>query len=449
MQLLIATVELRPYVFIFLAAFLFISIVNFGVRTTLLFTALTYGVSLACEWSSIHNGFPFGLYHYIDATRGREIWIAGVPFMDSLSFTFLGFASYTVALLIASPLYRRGPDLRVLDTWKIRRSPRVWLMAALFMVMVDMVVDPLSVRGDRWFLGKIFWYDPPGPYFGVPISNYLGWFIVAAIAVAIFQGLDGWLNRGVARPAGTMPQLPSRALLGPLLYAGIVTFGITMLFVIGAPNVAWASVFIYLPFAALILNALTRAQSYGDAAAIARHLVDFPYNAAAFGAVPDDGYEARPRVDKSSDTPQFCSSTVWVRGADLDPAEVTQLFGIACDRSHRRGERSLRAGSDVTLVGERVGSVHRSGMWCRNIDAEKKYLWVAETQLEYWCDFLDERVSALRVLLNRGFDVKIDFYAEEGPMVFLEFSPHTLQRIADLNVGLSYTFFDRTTTKLP
>ena len=41
------------------------------------------------------------------------------------------------------------------------------------MVMVDMVVDPLSVRGDRWFLGKIFWYDPPGPHFGEPISNYL------------------------------------------------------------------------------------------------------------------------------------------------------------------------------------------------------------------------------------------------------------------------------------
>ena len=60
-------------------------------------------------------------------------------------------------------------------------------MAALFMVMVDMVVDPLSVRGDRWFLGRIFWYDPPGPHFGVPISNYLGWFLVAASGVSRFS----------------------------------------------------------------------------------------------------------------------------------------------------------------------------------------------------------------------------------------------------------------------
>lgn len=282
MHLLFGTIALRPYVFIFLASFLFISIVNFGLRTTLLFTVLTYVVSLACEWSSVHNGFPFGLYHYIDATRGRELWVFGVPFMDSLSFTFLAFASYTVALLLSSPLYRNGVDLRILDTWQIRRAPRVWLMAAVFMVMIDMVVDPLSVLGDRWFLGKIFWYDPPGPHFGVPISNYLGWFFVAAITIAIFQWLDAALNRGasVSRPAGSVPVIPSRALLGPALYAGIVIFGITMLFVIDAPNIGWASVFIYLPFTVLAIHILTGRESWGDAAAVERHLADFPYERA-------------------------------------------------------------------------------------------------------------------------------------------------------------------------
>ncbi|MBV8361000.1 MAG: carotenoid biosynthesis protein, partial [Deltaproteobacteria bacterium] len=162
MHLLLSTIALRPYVFVFLASFLFISLVNFGMRTTLLFGALTYGVGLACEYSSVHNGFPFGLYHYVEITRGQEIWVLGVPLFDSISYTFLAFASYTVALILCSPLYRRGRDLRVLDTWGIRQSPRVWLMAALFMVMVDMVVDPLSVLGERWFLGRIFWYDPPG-----------------------------------------------------------------------------------------------------------------------------------------------------------------------------------------------------------------------------------------------------------------------------------------------
>ena len=277
MQLLLSTIALRPYVFIFLASFLLIAIVNFGLRTTLLFTLLTYAVSLMCEWSSVHNGFPFGLYHYIDATRGREIWVFGVPFMDSLSFTFLAFASYTLALLLSSPLYRCGADFRILDTWEIRRAPRVWLMAALFMVMVDMVVDPLSVLGDRWFLGKIFWYDPPGPHFGVPITNYLGWYFVAAITIAIFQWLDAALNRGSAKPAGSHPAMRSRAMLGPALYAGIVIFGIAMLFRINAQDIGWAAVFIYLPFTVLGIHILTRRESWGDDAAIERHLADFPY----------------------------------------------------------------------------------------------------------------------------------------------------------------------------
>jgi len=246
-------------------------------RTTVLFTVLTYAVAWACEWSSVHNGFPFGLYHYIPATRGREIWVAGVPFMDSISFTFLSFASYTVALLLSAPLYRRGLDLRTLDTWEIRRSPRVWLMAALFMVMIDMVADPLSLLGERWFLGRIFWYDPPGPHFGVPISNYLGWYFVAAVSVAIFQWLDRRLNRGGGKPLGAAPAAPSRALWGPGLYAGIVGFAIVMLFRVGAPEIAWAGIFIFLPILALGLHIVTRAECWGGAAAVERHLADFPY----------------------------------------------------------------------------------------------------------------------------------------------------------------------------
>lgn len=302
MHLLLSTIALRPYVFIFLGAFVFISIVNFGLRTTVLFTLMTYAVALVSEWSSVHNGFPFGLYHYVAATREREIWILGVPFMDSLSFTFLSFASYTVALLLAAPLYRRGLDLRVLDTWRLRRSARVWLMAALLTVMVDMVVDPLSVLGDRWFLGKIFWYDPPGPHFGVPFSNYLGWYFVAAISIAIFQTLDSWLNRGAGKPFGAKPDFPFRALLGPALYAGIVAFGITMLFVIHAPGIAWSSVFIFLPAFTLSIHILTRAESYGDSAAIARHLEDFPYDARMFEPpVRGEAPIAEPRASSAAD----------------------------------------------------------------------------------------------------------------------------------------------------
>jgi hypothetical protein len=67
-----------------------------------------------------------------------------------------------------------------------------------------------------------------------------------------------------------------------MLYCGIVGFGITMLFVIRAPEIGWASIFIFVPFTIMVLHTLTRRESYGDADAIAQHLADFPYDRGIF-----------------------------------------------------------------------------------------------------------------------------------------------------------------------
>jgi hypothetical protein len=66
-----------------------------------------------------------------------------------------------------------------------------------------------------------------------------------------------------------------------------------MLFRIGAPNIGWAAVFIYLPFLVLAIHILTRRDCYGDLAAIERHLTDFPYERDlqvwnGYGAAPSE-----------------------------------------------------------------------------------------------------------------------------------------------------------------
>jgi hypothetical protein len=109
---------------------------------------------------------------------------------------------------------------------------------------------------------------------------------VAAVAVALFQLLDARLARGKDKPQGVMPRLPLRWLLGPGLYLGIVGFAITMLFAIGAQTIAWAAIFIFLPFIALIANTLTRPGSEATAAEVARHLEDFPYDIEAANVIP-------------------------------------------------------------------------------------------------------------------------------------------------------------------
>jgi len=57
-----------------------------------------------------------------------------------------------------------------------------------------------------------------------------------------------------------------------------------MLFRIGATEIGWASVFIYLPFLTLAIHIVTRSDSYGGPEAIENHLHDFPYDRGIFGA---------------------------------------------------------------------------------------------------------------------------------------------------------------------
>src|SRR5204863_9307365 len=61
---------------------------------------------------------------------------------------------------------------------------------------LDVVIDPLAVRGDRWFLGRIFYYPSGGAYFGVPLSNFAGWLCVGALGVGAYLALAGGVTGG-------------------------------------------------------------------------------------------------------------------------------------------------------------------------------------------------------------------------------------------------------------
>ena len=100
MDILIGTFTMRPYVFAFFAAFLLACVPHIGWRKTFQFTAAGYLIAFSSEWLSINTGFPYGWYYYIDTTSMRELWVAGVPFFDSISYVFLAYCSYSTALFI-------------------------------------------------------------------------------------------------------------------------------------------------------------------------------------------------------------------------------------------------------------------------------------------------------------------------------------------------------------
>jgi len=183
MDLVFGTLMLRPYVFAFLGCFLVAGARDLGWRRTLVFTAWVWPLAWLAEFLSTRIGVPFGLYHYTGTTRGQELYLANVPLMDSLSFTFLAYASFCVA--------RGAFNGRRVSVGSLAVS------TGLLMMLLDVVIDPIAVRGDRWFLGRIFYYQEAGVYFGVPLSNFAGWALVGAAAISGYLWLipDGRGNR--------------------------------------------------------------------------------------------------------------------------------------------------------------------------------------------------------------------------------------------------------------
>src|SRR5688500_6223531 len=148
--------------------------------------------------------FPYTTLFRSEDTRALELFIANVPLMDSLSFTFLAYASFCLARLVWA---RRTPSPIALT-----------LLAGVLMMLLDVVIDPLAVRGDRWFLGRIFYYPDGGPYFGVPLSSFLGWFIVGVARVGGYL----WLCQSPKNDAVT------RVWPGVALYYAVLGFNLAM-----------------------------------------------------------------------------------------------------------------------------------------------------------------------------------------------------------------------------
>ena len=181
-SLLWGTVVYRPYVYAFFACFLAFACYQLGVKRTVTFAAATWLIAFGCEYSSTRNGFPFGRYNYFDATRTRELWIANVPFWDSLSFVFLSYFSFVLAAALLSPR-----DALARGAWPGLRHRAAPLVGGAVMMLLDVVIDPVALQGEKWFLGRIYEYPYRGFYCGVTAANFAGWFLVGAASQWAFQ----------------------------------------------------------------------------------------------------------------------------------------------------------------------------------------------------------------------------------------------------------------------
>lgn len=281
LDIAVGTVTMRPYVFAFFATYLVAAVLHLGWKKTIWFTVVGYLIAFASEYSSINNGFPYGWYYYIDATRDKELWIAGVPFFDSLSYVFLSYCSYATALLVLSPLKRIKGDLILLETGRLRRSFSALLLGSLFQVFLDIITDPVALQGRRWFLGQIYGYKEVGAHFGVPLSNYLGWWLVSALLVGALQVIDKVIG-DKGKPSG-VAAAPFRCLYAPFLYLCVIAFNLSVTLYIGENLMALTGLFIFtLPIIMALVLLVNRVNRY-QKDELAEHLREYPWSTAGAG----------------------------------------------------------------------------------------------------------------------------------------------------------------------
>ncbi len=258
LALFLKTILFRPYVFVFLAAFLFAAIMLIGWPRTWRFWLISWATAFVCEFSSTRNGIPFGWYHYNGSTVGQELYFSNVPFMDSISFSFLLYAAYCVALCLLLPIKGSSASTQPMLTplhlhVGARTNWSVLFLTAFLFAFIDMVIDPVALRGDRWFLGKIYYYPDPGLHFGVPLANYVGWAVVGLISLAIYFPLERRL------PALSLPpSVTPRLLLGVGLYYGVLVFNLSVTFWIGESFMGMSGLLMHLPVIALLMFRVAR-----------------------------------------------------------------------------------------------------------------------------------------------------------------------------------------------
>jgi uncharacterized membrane protein len=216
----------RWYVFSFLFAYLGLASYHWGWKRTLKFLIFGYLIAWVSEASSIRNGFPYGFYSYHYEAMEGEFFLLGVPLWDSLSYTFLSFAGWMMALYLRSRWNRFAP----LPT--LQRSCLTILLGAFLTMVLDIVIDPVANKGSQWFLGEIYSYPHGGLYFGVPLSNFFGWFLVALAILSAFRLTDKLEG---------IPKSIHSVQLGMLFYLSIYFFNLGIAHYIKAYPLAFAS----------------------------------------------------------------------------------------------------------------------------------------------------------------------------------------------------------------
>jgi uncharacterized membrane protein len=194
-----ALLTFLPFAFLFVHGSL-----NYRFRDMLVFAAITLVVSNIFENLSILTGFPFGHYYYTDAL-GPKLFL--VPILIGPAYLGTGYLAWTLARIFLGGAEKRLSGRQV---WAVP------VLASFLMVAWDLSFDPITSTIEHSWI-----WQQGGNYFGVPFSNYLGWFLT----VFVFYQLFALYLRGQPDASTAARPRSSRYWLLAVLFYGAIALG--------------------------------------------------------------------------------------------------------------------------------------------------------------------------------------------------------------------------------
>ncbi len=147
------------------------AIVQHGPRRAVAMLMAGFAIALTLEYLGSSYGILFGEYDYTDRLGPKLL--GKVPAIIPIAWFMMLYPSWATAGYL---LMRFRPTAMPMPAARVG-------IAALAMTAWDLSLDPRMVADGNWV------WRAAGPYFGIPLSNYLGWFVTAALIYIVWHAI--------------------------------------------------------------------------------------------------------------------------------------------------------------------------------------------------------------------------------------------------------------------
>ena len=134
--------------------------------------ALVFAVSLLFESFGVATGLIYGPYHYTN--KLGPLFLGLVPYLIPVAWFMMSYPSFVIAERLIPADWKR---------WQ--RILSVSAVGGLAMTAWDLVMDPIMVAGGHWV------WDVNGAYHGIPLQNFLGWWVTVFTTYVLYQLVSG------------------------------------------------------------------------------------------------------------------------------------------------------------------------------------------------------------------------------------------------------------------